>query len=214
MKRQAEYLAGRYLGRLSMQQSGLFSPAPPQLGIGLLRAPIWPEKVTVSITYHQYSACAVVLTQPLATNNLVGVDTEIWLASQQASEIAVSIHNPDELHILVSAGFTNAQATTLLFSAKEAFFKAICPLVGEYFGVDAAKLEACLKIADNNMITGRSGWLQLQLTTNWVAARAPQQKYRCLFKCSEVDVLTLVCSNAVNAQLLDNISENYRHELL
>ena len=195
LKRQAEYLAGRYLVRLGMQQSGLFNPEPPQLGIGLLRAPAWPDVVTGSITHHQHSACAVVLTQPLAINNFVGVDTELWLTSQQASEIAVSIHNPNELHILVSAGFTNEQATTLLFSAKEALFKAICPFIGGYFGFDAAELQACYYFAGNTATTGRSGCLQLQLTTNWVAARAPQQKYRCWFSCREVDVLTLVCSD-------------------
>ena len=205
VKRQAEYLAGRYLGRLSMQQSGLFNPAPPQIGIGPLRAPTWPALVTGSITHHQYSACAVVLTQPLATKNFVGVDIELWLSSQQAGEIAESIHNSDELHVLVRAGFTNAQATTLLFSAKEALFKAICPFVGEYFSFDAAELESCFELADNSMIAGRHGWLQLQLTTEWVAARAPQQKYHCWFSCREADVLTLVCSNAVNAQWLERL---------
>ncbi|WP_215396294.1 4'-phosphopantetheinyl transferase family protein [Rheinheimera oceanensis] len=210
MKRQAEYLAGRYLGRLAMQQSGLFEPAPPQIGIGALRAPTWPAVVTGSITHHQYSACAAVLTQPLAVNNFVGVDIELWLSSQQASEIAGSIHNPDELHVLVRAGFTDAQATTLLFSAKEALFKAICPFVGEYFSFDAAELEECSELAGDSMITGRHGWLQLQLTTNWVAARAPQQKYLCWFNCRESDVLTLVCSNSVNTQWLDSISEDCR----
>ncbi|MBP7662781.1 MAG: hypothetical protein KA770_02820, partial [Shewanella sp.] len=34
VKRQAEYLAGRYLSRLAMQQSGLFYSDPPQLSIG------------------------------------------------------------------------------------------------------------------------------------------------------------------------------------
>ncbi|MDP4535568.1 4'-phosphopantetheinyl transferase superfamily protein [Alkalimonas collagenimarina] len=211
VKRQAEYLAGRYLARLSMQQSGLFNPVPPQLGIGMLRAPAWPEIVTGSITHHQYSACAVVLTQPLAIDNFVGIDTELWLTSQQAREIAKSIHNTDELHVLVSAGFTSEQATTLLFSAKEALFKAICPFIGEYFGFDAAQLEACYMFECNTMITGRSGWLQLQLTANWVATRAPQQKYRCWFNCRQFDVLTLVCSNAVDTQWLDIISEDYRY---
>uniref|UniRef100_A0A486XU86 Enterobactin synthase component D n=1 Tax=Rheinheimera sp. BAL341 TaxID=1708203 RepID=A0A486XU86_9GAMM len=211
VKRQAEYLAGRYLGRLAMQQSGLFNHTPPQIGIGLLRAPTWPKVVTGSITHHEYSACAVVLTQPLAINNFVGVDIELWLSSQQASEIAESIHNPDELHVLVKAGFSNAQATTLIFSAKEALFKAICPFVGEYFSFDAAELHACFEFTDNSMITGRSGWLTLQLTTEWVVARAPQSKYRCWFNCREADVLTLVCSNAANAHWLNSIIEDCRN---
>lgn len=194
VKRQAEYLAGRYLARLAMQQSRLFNPYPPQLGIGRLRAPTWPKVVTGSITHHQYKACAVVLTQPLSAQNFVGIDTELWLTEQQSIEIAESIHNSAELQILVSAGFTNAQATSLLFSAKEALFKAICPFVGEYFGFEAAELKACSGGADTAAINRRSGWLQLQLATDWVIARSPQKDYCCWFSCSESDVITLVCS--------------------
>jgi enterobactin synthetase component D len=205
LKRQAEYLAGRYLSRLAMYQSELFNPAPPQLGIGKLRAPAWPEVVTGSITHHQYSACAVVLTQPLAANNFVGVDTELWLTAHQASEIAEFVHNPKEQQVLMSAGFTDSQATTLLFSAKEALFKAICPFVGEYFGFDAAELKVCSGGGDKTSITPRSGWLQLQLATDWVIARAPQQNYYCWFCCSEFDVLTFVCSDVINSQLFGSV---------
>lgn len=195
--RQAEYLAGRYLAYLAMQQSGLFLPAPPQIGIGLLRAPIWPKAITGSITHHQYSASAVVLTQPLSANSFVGIDTELWLTAHQAREISESIHSHYELHLLTSAGFTSAQATTLLFSAKEALFKAICPFVGEYFGFDSVELRECYEYPDNAAFAGRCGWLKLQITTNWVAARAPQKKYHCWFSCSDADVLTLTFSERV-----------------
>lgn len=121
----------------------MFHSELPQLGIGLLSATALPAVVTGSITHHQSSACAVVLNQPLATNNFVGVDTELWLTAQQASEVGVSIHNPKEFQLLIGAGFTDAQATTLLFSAKEALFKAICPFVREYFDFDAVELKAC-----------------------------------------------------------------------
>lgn len=202
VKRQAEYLAGRYLGRLAMRQSGLFNAEPPQLGTGLLRAPDWPEVVTGSLTHHQSKACAVVLTQPLSRENLIGVDTELWLTEQQASEVAESIHNSKELQILLHAGFTRTETTTLLFSAKEALFKAICPFVGEYFGFKAAELKACSKLVDKDTINHRVGWFHLELLTDWVAARAPQRNYCCWFSCNEFDVLTLVCSDAVNAPWL------------
>jgi enterobactin synthetase component D len=199
VKRQAEYLAGRYLSRLAMEQSGLFEASPPQIGSSQLRAPLWPERVTGSITHHQYTACVVLLTQPLAADNFVGIDAELWLTEQQAREIALSVHHPEELAILVRAGFTVVQATTLLFSAKEALFKAICPFVGEYFGFEAAELKACSEFAAATTTVVQGGWLQLDLVTDWVAARAPQQNYRCWFSCSETDVLTLVCSDAISA---------------
>jgi enterobactin synthetase component D len=197
VKRQAEYLAGRYLARLAMQQSELFNPYPPQLGIGRLRAPAWPEVITGSITHHQHKACAVVLTQPLSIENFVGVDTELWLSTQLASEIAESIHNSEEMKILVNAGFTNAMATSLLFSAKEALFKAICPFVGDYFGFEAAELKGYSELDDNTTTFCRSGWLQLQLLTDWVIAKVPQQNYYCWFSCNECDLFTLVCSDSL-----------------
>lgn len=197
-KRQAEYLAGRYLARLAMQQSGLFDAQPPQLPIGRLRAPVWPERVTGSVTHHRHKACVVVLTQPLSAENFVGVDTELWLSAQQASDIAASIHHADELTILLKAGFSNAMATSLLFSAKEALFKAICPFVDDYFGFEAAELTGCSGLDNRTPAACRSGWLQLQLVTDWVIAKAPQQNYHCWFSCSESDVLTLVCSDALH----------------
>lgn len=192
-KRQAEYLAGRYLARLVMQQSGLFSHEPPQLGSGRLRAPAWPDSVTGSISHHHSKACAVLLNKPVAADNFVGVDTELWLSEQQACEIAGSIHNAAERQILRDAGCTDAQATSLLFSAKEALFKAICPFVDEYFGFECAQLTQCGWLADTTT-PYRVGWLKLQLLTDWVIAKAPQQDYHCWFSGSEVDLLTLVCS--------------------
>ncbi|HCU64804.1 MAG TPA: hypothetical protein DF774_03505 [Rheinheimera sp.] len=199
-KRQLEYLAGRYLSRLLLQQSGLFQPLPPQLGVSLMRAPAWPLAVTGSITHHQSHACTVLLTRPLAADNFIGVDTELWLSPQQAHDIATSIHNPAEQDMLLRAGFTAVQATTLLFSAKEALFKAICPFVGEYFGFDAAELKACSQFAAVGSCSTEDGWLELQLTSEWVAARSPQRTFRCWFRCSQLDVLTLVCSDALTAR--------------
>lgn len=197
-KRQAEYLAGRYLARLAMQQSGLFDAEPPQLAIGHLRAPAWPAQVTGSITHHKHKACVVVLTQPLSAENFVGIDTELWLSAQQANEIAASVHHTDEQAILVKAGFSHAMATSLLFSAKEALFKAICPFVDDYFGFEAAVLTSYTGSDEPGTTSCRSGWLQLQLVTDWVIAKAPQQNYHCWFRCRESDVLTLVCSDVLH----------------
>ena len=196
-KRQAEYLAGRYLSQLTMQQSGLFSPTPPQLGVAAMRSPDWPQAVIGSISHHQQSVCVALLTQPLGLNSFVGLDTELWLKSPQASDIASSIHQADEQQMLLEIGFTPAQATTLIFSAKEALFKAICPFVGQYFGFDAALLVGCVELTKTTTTTNRYGWLHLALTSDWVLAKAPQQKYRCWFSCNAEDVITLICSDAV-----------------
>lgn len=199
VKRQVEYLAGRYLARLAMQQSGLFNPYPPQLEIGHLRAPTWPKAVVGSITHHSYKASAVVLTKPLSTENFVGIDTELWLTTEQSTEIAQSIHNSKEQQILVSAGFTHAQATTLLFSAKEALFKAICPFVGEYFGFESAELKEYFGPNDNTVFY-RGGWLKLQLLSDRIINKTPQKDYYCWFSCSEFDVLTMVYNDQLTME--------------
>ncbi len=196
-KRQAEYLAGRYLSQLSMQQSGLFSPTPPQLGVAALRSPDWPQAVIGSISHHQHSACVALLTQPLAQDSFVGLDIELWLKDQPATEIAASIHQTHEQQLLVDIGFTSSQATTIIFSAKEALFKAICPFVGEYFGFEAAVLTDCVEWRAATTNLTRYGWLHFTLTADWVLAKAPQQQFRCWFACNEQEVLTLICSDAV-----------------
>lgn len=197
LKRQAEYLAGRYLSHLAMRQSGLFNFPPPQLGSGKLREPAWPQVLTGSITHHQNKACVAVLTQPLSSENFVGIDTEIWLTAQQASEIAESIHNTEELQLLLNNNFTNNQATSLLFSAKEALFKAICPFVGKYFGFKAARLIGYLNLAERRTTSIKTGWLKLELVDKHIIERAPQRIYHCWFSCNEYDVITLISSDTL-----------------
>ena len=201
VKRQTEYLCGRYLSRLALRQSGLFFPTAPQISTGPLRAPVWPDSVTGSITHHNYRAWAVLLTQPLASNNFIGIDTELWLSPMQAKEIAATIHNEEELLVLLSAGFNAAQATTLLFSAKEALFKAICPFVGEYFGFEVVQVELCSELQED--VSGFVGSMQLRLIDLEIASKAPQDNYACWFSCSEQEVLTLVCSQSLEKSFIN-----------
>ncbi len=200
VKRQAEYLAGRYLCRVLLKHSGLFGNQPPQIATGLLRAPAWPAGITGSITHHQHSASVLILTGPSSASYFAGIDTELWLDEAQAEQIAASVHKPTERKILCAAGFSPAQATTLLFSAKEALFKAICSFVGEYFGFEAAELVDCgITVTTDAGVV--SGWLEFRLSSSRVLAKAPQQYYRCWFHCSATAVFNMVCSDAINAQL-------------
>lgn len=197
IKRQAEYLCGRYLSRLAMQKSGIFLSSIPQVGTSHLRAPNWPDSVTGSITHHRNRASVVVLARPLDRNNFVGVDSELWLTLEQASEVRNFVHNNQELTILLKAGLTAAQATTLLFSAKEALFKAVCPFVNEYFGFETARLQACSDLV--KVVFGFFGSMQIQLVDDGIARRAPQRSYKCWFSCNECEVLTLVFSNKLES---------------
>jgi enterobactin synthetase component D len=207
-KRQAEFLAGRYLCQVLLRHSKLFQAQPPQIYPGELRAPLWPAPTMGSISHHKHMAYVALLTRSAAKTQFVGIDTELWLDDTQTNHIGASIHLPIEQQRLISVGFSAAQATTLIFSAKEALFKAICPFVQAYFGFESAEVIAISTEYVEPQTGLRAGWLQLQLTTDWVIAKAPQQHYDCWFFCSKDAVVTLICSESTANMALLSASES------
>ena len=69
-----------------------------------------------------------------------GIDVEQILDKSVALDIGTQIHNGSELRELTTHGFLDEVATTLIFSAKESFFKAVFTEVGEYFGFECARV--------------------------------------------------------------------------
>ncbi|MBB3992944.1 4'-phosphopantetheinyl transferase EntD [Sulfitobacter undariae] len=133
-KRLAEFHAGRAAARAAMVSLSL---PPRPVPIGADRAPIWPEGLTGSIS-HTSSAC-VAAVGPRSTWAGIGVDLEdatpldpllvaevctkaeqIWLGTQPAAERGVM--------------------AKLIFSAKEAAYKAQYPLTGALFGFEVLEL--------------------------------------------------------------------------
>lgn len=122
--RRQEFLAGRLAAERAQAALG-FAPRPVLAGQD--RAPIWPARLTGSISHASGVAMAVV-----ARNDAVlalGVDIERRLPL--APEIAETVLLPEE------AGFLKHDADgSLLFSAKEAVYKALYPLSPEVAGYD------------------------------------------------------------------------------
>ena len=138
-KRQKEFFYGRLCARSAMQP--LYRDIP-QIGTGPMREPLWPAGMIGSITHAADIAAAVALPTSLGYHG-VGIDIENVLGGQGAQEVRAVVANERELRYL--AGFEGALGAnvplTLLFSAKESFFKAVHGEVRRYFDFDAIELE-------------------------------------------------------------------------
>jgi 4'-phosphopantetheinyl transferase EntD len=127
-KRIQEFAAGRQCARRALAELGL---GDVPITVAHDRQPVWPPGVVGSIT-HTAGLCAAVVAESTRVKAL-GLDTErsgavkpeLWQTICVADESAwISALAPSE----------RAAAVTLLFSAKEAFYKCQYPLVGERLG--------------------------------------------------------------------------------
>lgn len=116
-KRQSEYLAGRLCAALALRDIGVAG----QVGRAG-RAPVWPAGTSGSITHSAGRAIAVVSDRIKA----VGLDCEPLMSAQTLADVADMVmtsteraHQPET--------YSRAQFCTLVFSAKEAVYKALSP---------------------------------------------------------------------------------------
>lgn len=125
-KRVAEFAASRACARRALAELGIPEFA---LLVGPDREPLWPPGVVGSIT-HVAGFCGVVAAR-VGTVSSLGVDAErrdavhrrLWGQIATSEELAwLESLNPD----------TAIESATLLFSAKEAFYKCQFPLTREW----------------------------------------------------------------------------------
>jgi 4'-phosphopantetheinyl transferase EntD len=124
-KRAQEFAAGRVCARLVLAEFGI-RDFPIEMAED--RQPIWPESVVGSIT-HTAGFCAAAVAEK-AQVAAIGMDCEV--AGSVKAELWPAICVPLEilwLHSLPEG--EQAIAATLLFSAKEAFYKCQYPLARE-----------------------------------------------------------------------------------
>lgn len=126
-KRQAEFAAGRWAARAALQQLG---QAPVAIAVGPGRSPIWPPGFAGSISHCQSAAIAVAapLTTPVRH---LGIDVEEVDAIE--TELWDSICTPGEMRWLKDRTDAGRWAK-VIFSIKEAVYKAQYPLTGRLLG--------------------------------------------------------------------------------
>jgi enterobactin synthetase component D len=135
LKRQAEYLAGRYAARSALNNLGL---EVKYIATGKNRHPIWPAGISASITHTD--SIAICAASYKYDYEYLGIDLEKRLNSTCVVDIKNSIINLQEEHLLLKSKLNFEDAFTLTFSAKESLFKALYPRVGGYFDFSAAQI--------------------------------------------------------------------------
>ncbi len=129
VKRQAEYIAGRYLAKKCLNELGYNET---HVGISKQRAPLWPKKVTGSISHSNNNAICIV--QPLEMiEQGIGIDIERIMTDSTAASIKSTIINNEEYMLIINRYVNFAQGLTVVFSAKESLYKALYPQVRTYF---------------------------------------------------------------------------------
>jgi 4'-phosphopantetheinyl transferase EntD len=127
-KRVQEFAAGRVCARAALAQLGYAAVALPMRDD---RAPQWPIGATGSIT-HTDGFCAAVAAST-ARIRALGLDVEP--AASVKPELWHRICGPEELQtVQFQEARTAIETATLIFSAKEAFYKCQHTLTGQWLG--------------------------------------------------------------------------------
>jgi 4'-phosphopantetheinyl transferase EntD len=136
-KRQAEFLFGRLAARQTLRQLGT---KVVEIGTGSHRQPLWPPGIMGSISHSRGYAAALAL--PQARYAGVGLDIEGIAESSALEALLSTVIDESELHRLqaITPSCPLPKLVTLVFSAKESFFKAAFAQVARYFDFQAVQV--------------------------------------------------------------------------
>jgi 4'-phosphopantetheinyl transferase EntD len=130
-KRRREFAGGRACAREALERLGV---APGPILAGERGEPLWPPGVVGSITHCRgYRACAVARDGDLAA---IGIDAEP--NESLPRNLIATVARPEERGPLAELAETEPEVSwdRLLFSAKEALYKAWYPLTGRWLGFE------------------------------------------------------------------------------
>jgi len=134
-RRRREFASGRACARRALAQLGL---EPVAIPAGRHGEPRWPPGVVGSITHcAHYRACAVAHARDVAT---LGVDAEPH--EGLTAQVRAMIAREEEVRMLdeLAERAPAVHWDRLLFSAKEATYKAWFPLTGRWLGFEDASV--------------------------------------------------------------------------
>jgi len=125
-KRKLEYLAGRLCAARAAEQIGV--TIETEISTGPQGEPFWPQGLTGSISHSSTLAAAVVAQG--GSDHHIGLDLESLDQTRDIGRLAPMIVTPREAAGLCAASFSYEHGVLQLFCLKEAFYKAIYPVVG------------------------------------------------------------------------------------
>ncbi|MNG57158.1 4'-phosphopantetheinyl transferase Npt [compost metagenome] len=154
-KRKAEYFAGRLAARRALQFLGCKTLDLP---IGDHRLPQWPLGYRGSISHTRALAVSAVCQHD--HYQAVGIDTETVFTVEQCTKLTSAIVSDAEWNDVIRGGceLAQTQLVTLIFSAKEALYKALYPHTLSFQDFSAAKL---------TWVCDKSAQFQIELTCDW-----------------------------------------------
>lgn len=154
LKRRCEFLAGRIACQNALKKIG--HKTPFEIKNGENREPLWPHNIVGSITHSQNNAIARVAFK--YDFIAVGIDFEQIMTDELAHKLWPKFASDEEFKELKHAGshYSDAQLTTLIFSAKESIYKALFPLEKRFFGFEAVSLHKWDFSAHTFLIKNRS----------------------------------------------------------
>jgi enterobactin synthetase component D len=151
-KRAHEFTLGRQCAALLLRS---FGSVDCSVAVAANRAPVWPSGFVGSISHSGRIVGAVVA--KASRFRALGIDIEEITSGLVAEEIKNSCLCFEELSLCDGLGLSDTQFVTLGFSAKEALYKLLSPLVGCYFDFHDARVLS---------VEMSSAWLSLQLRTD------------------------------------------------
>ena len=157
VKRRVEFAAGRACARRALTQLGIDSFV---LKNGPDRAPRWPSGVVGSISHAggvPGGFCGVVVGR---SSELLALGLDIEVAGAVAQELWPRVATPRELAWLERRAPSERRTlATVLFSAKECFYKARFPLCGEFleFGEVEVALDPAGSTFEAGLTAARAG---------------------------------------------------------
>jgi enterobactin synthetase component D len=175
--RKKEYLAGRYCAVKAAEQLGVQLSALPSAPT---REPIWPDGLVGSITHSKRMAIGCVSTSKVISS--LGIDAEELIQPSVSLEVETIIATDSELALLKR--YELPMGITLLFSAKEALYKALYPRVRTFIDFK----EVTLIHLDRE-----NGCFELELKSSDERLTNYLGLYTGFYKQFEETIVTLVC---------------------
>ena len=135
LKRQREFQQGRRSAHSLLEQLGCLK----HVGVNIDRSPEWPLGFAGSISHSQHWMWTVagIKSQLLS----VGIDTEPVVGRETRRELSTEIASDAEWRLLRGMGLDAQQQFSIVFAAKEAFYKCCHPIVKQYFGFEHAVVD-------------------------------------------------------------------------
>lgn len=136
--RQLSFLAGRLCAEHGLRTSGCDIVGP--LGRGNSGEPLWPEGWRGSISHARHVALAVVM--PRIGRFGIGIDAEEILDDQSLQDVLQVCANNDDRRFIAKGADSACLAATVMFCAKEAYYKAMNGVTRRFMDFDEISLKS------------------------------------------------------------------------